>query len=667
VAFVVQPLAGGTLAFSRDDVFSANPGRSIHVRPPFRHFSLARVAAGISTADAKEWCLRRRHCVGFTADAASATATTRFYELEHAWNDTSTPQAHALTPPTVGNTSTVTYLRNGRGRHTDLVNGESRRRRTRDLSVQTTNGEVVGITAYVDGLSVWVDEFLGIPYADAPIENRRFRPPEPHPKWEFPRYAYYYPDECAQLSVYDPPYAGSEDCLFLNVWRPLNTPPGAKLPIYFYIHGGGYVYGRADTTFDGAYLAAAHNIIVVVVQYRLDVFGFMALDALSAEQSDGTTGNYGLQDQRFALRWIKENADAFGGDSERITLSGQSAGAVSVCAHMVSPASAGLFSRAIGVSPLCLSPILLQPKRQAVNFARAFAEWVGCSSDDTTENVACLRGLNQSQITPPLRLKPDELNPPDKDVPLPLLLPFLPWGPVIDGAASGLPRRPLEEFTAGRFADVPFLIGSVKDEGSIFIPESPWFAGVLFPLSDIGFSRLNFHFFYPADAIAVTSRYAALPGTPNEHGNEVVTDAWFACANRAVLRAMHPHPTRHFRGLYHFNFTIDSAFSDLFGTFHASDVPYIFHAVKEWWGPRDYRVSLAVQCYHAAFARTGNPNDDGSGANPECANVNRPEWPRYDPDADGSLVFDDPLAVDARYRKGACDFWDTIGYESIRQ
>jgi len=159
------------------------------------------------------------------------------------------------------------------------------------------------------------------------------------------------------------------------------------------------------------------------------VFGFLALHALADEQTDGSTGNYGLQDQRLALAWVQRNAKALGGDPNTVTLAGQSAGGVSVCAHLASRASRGLFHRALAMSPLCEGALLMPPLPQATGFGKAFANHIGCEGEDGATLVACMRRKTTAELTPLLVIPKDAL---DSDRPLPRLLPFLPWG-YVDG------------------------------------------------------------------------------------------------------------------------------------------------------------------------------------------------------------------------------------------
>ncbi len=201
---------------------------------------------------------------------------------------------------------------------------------------------------------VW--EFLGIPYAAPPSGPLRWRPPEPVPPWEGVRPCKQFGDSCPQP---DAPWYGlgslGEDCLYLNVWVAAGES-GSSLPVLVWIHGGAFLSGSASLElnrglplYDGRNLAR-RGAVVVTVNYRLGPFGFLAHPLLSRESPEGVSGNYGLLDQMAALRWVRENIEGFGGDPSRITLFGESAGAVSILYLMVSPPAAGLFQGAIAES-----------------------------------------------------------------------------------------------------------------------------------------------------------------------------------------------------------------------------------------------------------------------------------------------------------------------------
>jgi len=218
------------------------------------------------------------------------------------------------------------------------------------LVVRTDHGLVRGLDQH------GAREFLGIPYAAPPVGPNAWRPPQPFPPWRGVRAATKPGHDCAQtgsLATGVPTTSLFENCLFLNVY----TPPrqaGHPLPVMVWIHGGGFT-GGAGRIYDGAVLAARRHVIVVTINYRLSAFGFLALPSLDAESPDNSSGNYGLMDQQAAMRWVQNNAFAFGGDPGTVTIFGESAGGASVCANMASPTALGLFAHAIAESG-CIFP-----------------------------------------------------------------------------------------------------------------------------------------------------------------------------------------------------------------------------------------------------------------------------------------------------------------------
>lgn len=223
------------------------------------------------------------------------------------------------------------------------------------------------------------EKFLSIRYAAAPVGSRRWAPPARANRWRGVRPAQRFRARCPQLVSSNGPGSTVEDCLFVNVYRPEGVARDARLPVLFWIHGGGLTNGAADQH-DGALLASRNRIVVVAPNYRLGVFGFLALPGLGA-----SAGNFGFLDQQAALRWTRRNAAAFGGDPRRVTVSGESAGGWSVCGHLVSPASRGLFARAIIQSGSCAS----RSREESDVAGRMFAEAAGCADVATAE--ACLR------------------------------------------------------------------------------------------------------------------------------------------------------------------------------------------------------------------------------------------------------------------------------------
>lgn len=192
--------------------------------------------------------------------------------------------------------------------------------------------------------------FHGIPYAAPPVGELRWRPPQPAPRWREPLDATAPRNECAQTPHFNWPGSDHEDCLFLNVTTPRHTHD--RLPVMVWIHGGGFTNGTGSDH-DARKLAVEGDVVVVTINYRLGPLGFLALPSLSEENPGIQSGNYGIEDQQAALRWVRHNATAFGGDPGNVTIFGGSSGSGSVCAHLVSPTAAGLFHRAIMQSFAC--------------------------------------------------------------------------------------------------------------------------------------------------------------------------------------------------------------------------------------------------------------------------------------------------------------------------
>ena len=256
-------------------------------------------------------------------------------------------------------------------------------------TVTTADGPVCGT------VSSGVAEWLGIPYAAPPVGALRWKPPQPPARWTATLHATSFGSECVQQL---PGLAGgSEDCLYLNVWAPQGTDEGANLPVLVHIHPGAFIYGNGNT--DYSLLAAQGNEVIVSINYRLGILGFLADPALGPN-----SGDYGLEDQQAALRWVQQNAPAFGGNPGNVTIFGESAGASSLCDDIASPTAAGLFERGISTSgqynSLTGAPTgaeaqdcksALPPQGQAEAAGAGFAAAVGCGS--AADVVACMRAV----------------------------------------------------------------------------------------------------------------------------------------------------------------------------------------------------------------------------------------------------------------------------------
>ena len=306
-------------------------------------------------------------------------------------------------------------------------------------SARTTNGALQGLT-----LPSGVQAFRGIPFAAPPVRDLRWKPPQPAANWSGVRKADRFADQCMQARVFGDMMfrnAGiSEDCLYLNVWAPATAKPSAGLPVLVYFYGGGFVAGDgSEPRYDGESMAK-RGVVTVTLSYRLGVFGFFSHPALTAESPHHASGNYALMDQTAALRWVRDNIAAFGGDPKQVTIAGESAGSFSVSAQMASPLAKGLFARAIGESGAFFSQTLRTPPREvSEQNGVKFAEAIHATS------LAALRALSATEL---LTAASQPGMPPS--------------GSNVDGWF--FPKIPAEIFAAGEQAHVPLLAGWNSEE-----------------------------------------------------------------------------------------------------------------------------------------------------------------------------------------------------------
>ncbi|WP_328875497.1 carboxylesterase family protein [Streptomyces sp. NBC_00287] len=476
--------------------------------------------------------------------------------------------------------------------------------------VRTDHGWVRG-AAGRDGGRV----FQGIPFAAPPTGELRWRTPRPVAQWQGVRDATAAAHPCPQLPLRLLPDGGpvlpgesnrtgstAEDCLYLNVWAPAHTT-GRPLPVLVWLHGGGNAYG-AGSDYDGSALAP-RGMVVVTVNYRLGALGFLAHPALSAESGDRASGDYGLMDQQAALRWVQRNIGAFGGDRNRVTLGGQSAGSADTCAHIVSPTAKGLFQRAIQQSGSCASPgaVTALTLDAAERKGSGFAASAGCP--DPTTAAECLRAVPVAELIRTAGTGAASL-----------------WGP--NTGPRVLPYAPQEAWAEGRVNAVPTLSGNTHDEYRYFtaLYVDLLGGGPLTPASYAALIRLQ----YGERAAAVLDAYpASAYASPNLAYSAVGTDQRFACPARSDSRL---YGTR--APVYAYEFADPQAPPFIpaphtpQGAFHASELAYLFpmDAVRPL-TPAQRRLSATMTAYWARFAASGDPNGPGT-----------PSWPRYTPDAD---------------------------------
>jgi len=461
-------------------------------------------------------------------------------------------------------------------------------------------------------------EFLGIPYAAPPKGALRWKPPEPVAPWTEARDATKFGNYCPQpKSVFAPPTGvPDEDCLLLNVWTPLPVP--TKAPVMVFIHGGSAVYGSgADPTYVGRNIAEKSGAIVVTINYRLGPLGFLAHSKL------GANGNQGLLDQQAALRWIHDSIGSFGGDAGNVTLFGESAGSVSVCAQIAMTGSAGLFHRAIMESGGCSEtlPSLASAEIQT----EALAKNLGC--DPASDFDVCMR-------TSPAEGVIKAMPPSDGS------LIGSGWGPVLDGKVFAKP--PYRSIQAGTFNKVPVLLGSNHDEGTMFVLDR-------LLMGEWEYTKTITSVF-GADASAVLARYPAKSySSPAMALARVAADFAFICPARRDARAFRAASVPTF--LYHFTHKPSFNPFAFMGAYHGAELPFVFHnppASTPVLPADEDSLSWSMLGYWSRFAAKGDPNDSASVS-----------WPKFDV-SEQHLSLDSTIESGSGLFRDACDFADSI-------
>jgi len=464
--------------------------------------------------------------------------------------------------------------------------------------------------------------FLGIPYAQAPVGNLRWRDPQPLAHWQGVREAKHYAGACLQPSMgwnNSLIATASEDCLYLNVWTP-QLDASAHLPVMVWIHGGGFVGGSAtDPVFSGERFAA-RGVVLVSLNYRLGVLGFLAHPQLSRDSGHGS-GNFGLLDQDAALRWVRANISHFGGDASAVTVFGQSAGGGSVIALLASPRARGLLRAAIVESGAMITPLPMQTLAQAEANARQI--------------------MGQESIQALRRLSGDELMQRVQQYAMTHHGVIL--GPVVDGYV--LTEDPVALFARHGEQPLPLIIGNNAREGFAPVHDAD-LAKVLGEFyADQAQTALNLY----VGAHAAPAAIDPVLGSP---AAQWVTDSGFRCA--AVMTA-----ERHRAGgapVFEYQFEQSLPGREGEGAGHTYEIPYVFGNLLDS-GPLaapfsapDRALSDLVMDYWTNFAKHGDPNAAGL-----------PPWPRFEADSRTYLRLSTAAGGDAIAARGlrreACDLY----------
>jgi para-nitrobenzyl esterase len=457
--------------------------------------------------------------------------------------------------------------------------------------VKTDKGKVEGYVSS-DGQ---VRIFKGVPYAAPPVGPLRWKPPQAAAKWHGARAATSFGSRCMQPGVFDDMVfrdpGQSEDCLTLNIWSPAKDKH-AKLPVMVWIYGGGFTGGTTSEPRQDGENLAHKGVIVVSMNYRLNIFGFFVHPELTAESPQHASGNYGLMDQTAAIQWVHRNIKNFGGDPSKVTIFGESAGSFSVSAQMASPLAKDLFQRAIGESGGAFSqrePFHTREQTEKDDMEKARKAF-------GTTNLAELRALSATDILKAVTPRPGT--------------PAERFWPDIDGyfLQESVPGI----YAAGKQAHVPLLAGWNADEGGI-----PQKTLTVAEFHDMAQKQFGAHAGKFLAAYSATTDDEALRAA-----KDLAADRFIAFSTWRWIEA---HVATGSQPVYRYHFELTSP-GDKFHApdtaFHSDDIEYVFGNLdsrpQAHWRPEDRKMSELIQNYWTNFAKTGDPNGAGL-----------PKWPTY--------------------------------------
>ncbi|MCE1247549.1 MAG: carboxylesterase family protein [Firmicutes bacterium] len=505
---------------------------------------------------------------------------------------------------------------------TFFLSGFSYASQTMSETVKIKNGLIKGKTEEK------IRIFQGIPYAAPPVGNYRWKAPQPPADWDGIRECTAFGPACPQPRQ-KPDGKYSEDCLYLNVWTPAKKS-GEKLPVMVWIHGGGFNFGSTSLPEYNGLNLSKKGVVVVTINYRLGPLGFLAHPLLSKESPKGVSGNYGLLDQIAALKWVKSNIAAFGGDPGNITIFGQSAGSRSVTLQLISPLSSGLFHKAIAQSG---GPIIgseyLNPDFNG-NFANVskmgekLASILGCDKEKDT--LASMRAKSADEIIKAADCKTG------------LFDECLFFAPVFDGYV--LPKNPVTAFKTGKQHDVPVITGSTLNEGYIYFLEEKNLTldnYILFFKKRFGSNYQNVLQKHPAfnyqDAIIAIDK--------------IITTGANAFPARFVAESMSNKKSKGY--LYQFTRLPATELAKKIKVHHGVDLAYVFGNMKKSDGYTDidFVLSSKIMAYWVNFAKTGNPNGKGL-----------PYWTPYDKKTEINIEFGNSIKFNRHLYKKECDFME---------
>ena len=481
-----------------------------------------------------------------------------------------------------------------------------------DDPVRVENGRLSGIA----GSSPEVRVFKGVPFAAPPIGDLRWRPPKPAANWNGVRKADEFSSVCMQTpyaegSVYRfKPQPLSEDCLYLNIWTAAKSAQDRR-PVMVWIHGGALTRGAGSLDVYNGEELAKKGVVVVTTNYRLGIFGFLAHPDLTKESGHNASGDYGLLDQIAAVEWVKKNIAAFGGDPQRVTIFGESAGSWSVNYLMASPLARGLFQRVIGESGGVFEPMrtLAAAEMEGVKIAHSLG--VNSVQDLRAESAQDLLKASGAAM------------------------------PNVDGWF--LPEDVYSIFAQGKQNDLPLLIGSNADE---------WRSLATWPAN--GTAQTFIEQLRRRPGVNLDEFLKVYPASSNAQAEESFyafgRDMVFGWEMRTWAR-MQSKTGKSGAYLYYFSRVPPGPESARYGAFHASEIVYVFHnlnVIDAPWEEANRKLSNVMSSYWVNFADTGDPNGTGL-----------PKWSVYRESADIAMGLGDKIAPEPTPHKAQLDYLDT--------